>query len=164
MKRRWKRRTSAAAGGDGPGHVAGRAHPMRRRLLMIATVGVAGLIVVLLSKGTTESGDAEVDGTVTLDGRPFGGATMDFRGEDRPVAPSTGQGKARSTGISRYLSPGHTDADGRYHIKLRPGPGYTISIRRTDIGKDPLPGPNGRLPTAEVGPGHHRLDIPLVSR
>jgi hypothetical protein len=131
---------------------------------MIATVVVAGLIIVLLSKGTTESRDALVSGTVTLDGNPFGGATMDFSGEDRSAAPATGRGTARSAGISRYLFPGRTDADGRYQVKLRPGLVYTIHIHRTDTGKGPLPGPDGRLPTAEVGPGNHRLDIHLVSR
>jgi hypothetical protein len=137
---------------------------MRRRILMIAIAAVAGLIIVLMSKGTTESSDAEVDGLVTLDGAPFGGATIDFRGEDRSMAPATGPGKPRSTGISRFLYAGHTDADGRYRIKLRPGLVYTISVRRTDTGKDPLPAPTGRLPTAEVGSGHNRLDIPLASR
>jgi hypothetical protein len=131
---------------------------------MIATVVVAGLIVVLLSKGTTESGDAVVDGTVTLNGNPFGGATMDFSGEDRSVASTASQGMARRAGISRYFFRGRTDADGRYRVQLRPGLVYTIHIHRTDTGKDPLPGPDGRLPTADVGPGRHRLDIHLASR
>jgi hypothetical protein len=131
---------------------------------MIATVVVAGLIIGLLSFPKSETADAQLEGKVTVDGRPFGGAKIDFGGEERSLAPATGQGKTRSTAISRYLSPGRTDADGRYSVKLRPGLVYTISVRRADTGKDPLPGADGRVPSTEVAPGHHRLDIPLVSR
>jgi hypothetical protein len=130
---------------------------------MVATVVVAGLIVYIMSLQNADSGEARLDGLVTLDGNPLGGARIDFRGEEQAIAPSTGQ-KSRSTGITRYINPARSDADGRYSVKLRPGINYTISVHRDDLGKQPLTATGGRLPSVTPTAGHHRLDIPLASR
>jgi hypothetical protein len=123
--------------------------PLKRRIIMVAVIAVTG--AVLLYVNIPQSPDCELSGLVTLDGKPFGGAVLDLRGEKH------------SATISRVVYPGRTDADGRYRVKLQAGLIYTIGVRRHDFGKEPLQLSSGELPQADVSRGNQHFDIALSS-
>lgn len=137
--------------------------PMRRRLIMVAVVVVAAALVYLLSARPTESTEGSLEGKVTLDGQPFGGAKIIIRGQGQGP-PSTGPVRVLGPTITSYATHTSSDADGRYRVeKLSPGMLYTIRVSRTDPVKDPLLQADGKLPTVEIAGGKKHFDIELSS-
>jgi hypothetical protein len=141
-----------------------RSNPLRRRLLMVAIVVVAGVLVYLLSKPESQSGEASLEGRVYLDGQPLGGVRIDFQAENRSARFAGGQGKSQATGISRMTYLSKTDADGRYHVAaMQPGLTYTGLVHRPGHEKEkPLTQADGTLPAVDVRAGVQRFDIQLV--
>ncbi len=160
MRRRFRKKGDPAAGAD---PAAGKVNPVRRRLLMVGVVVVAGVMVYLLSARPTEGGQGSLEGKVTLDGQPYGAATIILRGQGRGP-PSTGQAKDRGPTITSFATHVNSDADGRYRVNgLTPGLVYTLRVSRTDAVKEPLRQADGKLPAVEVGSGTRHFDIDLSS-
>jgi hypothetical protein len=138
---------------------------MRRRVIMVAIVVVAGALVYLLSKPETRSGETSLEGKVSLDGQPLGGVRIDFQAEDRSARFDGGAGKGKTSGISRVTYLSKTDADGRYRVlTLQPGMTYTALVHRPGKEKEkPLTQADGKLPAVDVRAGPQRFDIELAS-
>jgi hypothetical protein len=162
VKRRWNRRPAKTPLQEPEGY--GRSRAVKRRVLMVAIAVVTGIMLYVVSRQNGETGDGFLDGRATLDGEPFGGATIEFRAEERSLAPPAAGGKTRGEAISRYSYPARTDADGHYSVKLRPGMSYSILVRRSDKGKEPLQSAKGRVPSVEVQAGQRQFDIQLASK
>jgi hypothetical protein len=136
---------------------------VRRRLLMVGVVLVAGAMVYLLSVRPKEEGPGSLRGKVTLDGQPYGGATIVLRGQGHGP-PETGRGKGAGPTITSFTTRTQSDADGRYRVDgLTPGLVYTLRVNRGDPLKEPLLQADGKLPSVEVGSGSHQFDIELSS-
>jgi hypothetical protein len=136
---------------------------MRRRLLMVGTIVVAGIIIFLLSVQQQQSTEASLEGKVLLNGQPFGGATIDFHTEEKLSTPTTGKQAHPGPIISRYSSRAHSDADGRYSITLRPNLLYQIAVRDPSRDKTPLPAADGKPLAVPVGSGKQHFDIQLAT-
>jgi hypothetical protein len=130
---------------------------------MVGIVLVAGARVYLLSARPKEGGPGSLRGKVTLDGQPYGGATIVLRGQGRGP-PETGRGKDAGPTITSFSTRARTDADGRYRVDgLTPGLVYTLRVNRDDPLKGPLRLADGKLPSVEVGSGSRQFDIELSS-
>lgn len=134
----------------------------RRRPAIVGVVAAGWAVCVLFLAGCGDSGPerGQVTGTVTLDGQPLGGATVEF--QPREGAPSYGE----------------TDAQGRYQLGYTPEkPGAVVGEHTVRITTYRVKGPPGsqeevpeRVPpeynaestvTREVKPGKNVFDFPI---
>ena len=134
----------------------------RRSQAIVGVAAATWMVPVLFLAGCGDSGPerGEVTGTVTLDGQPLVGATVEFQPQE---------------GSPSY---GETDTEGRYRLGYTPEkPGAVVGEHTVRISTYRVKGPPGaqeevpeRVPpeyntestvTREVKPGENVFDFPI---